>query len=240
MPPINFFQSIDDLAYDARIGFGDTLDYIWKAPEFIDLQERTERKKLTEYYSDTPATRAVRWELESRKLYRVFPLLMGVGNLFASASLFEIYLLQLAKLLEMRTGVLLAERGQGVQWLLSYFRRMGIDTAAFVLWPQVNASLKIRHCLMHASGLLAYSRDEVAIRQIVTSRTFLARAHRDRTRSLGDPMVVIAATPFGERLEITNYYAWLQTAYLRDYFLALCGEAEGVMHQPSTASVTKR
>ncbi len=216
------FGSLKALCQDAHLGFDDTLDFIWKAPEFIALQEQIEQRKLEEECDDI---RGFRWALESRKLYRVFPMLMATGNLFTSTSLFEIYLLQLAKVLEMRTGQPINGRNQGVTRYLDYLRSLRVDTSAPALWPQVNAALKIRNCLMHASGLLTDSRDRVDLQRIVSGKIYLSTRHRSRSVEEEGHMVAILHTPFGERLQITNYYAWLQTSYLRDYFLDICERA---------------
>lgn len=227
--PSSHFSSIEALCRDAHTGFDDTLDYIWKAPEFITLQEQIEQRKLEEEYS---GVREFRWALESRKLYRVFPMLMANGNLFTSTSLFEIYLLQLAKALEMRTGTPVNGRGQGVSRFLHYIRSLGVDTSSPALWQQVNAALKIRHCLMHASGLLVDSRDRIDVQRIVASKIYLSARHRSRDIEEEGPMVDILDTPFGERLQITNYYAWLQTSYLRDYFVDLSELAAAMVGEP--------
>jgi hypothetical protein len=227
--PSSHFGSIQALCRDAHIGFDDTLDYIWKTPEFISLQEQIERRKLEEEYDDI---QGFRWALESRKLYRVFPMLMANGNLFTSTSLFEIYLLQLAKALEMRTGTPVDGRGQGVTRFLGYIRSLGVDTSSAPLWQQVNATMKIRHCLMHASGLLVESRDRIDVQRIVSSKTYLSTRHRSCSVEEEGPMVEILRTPFGERLQITNYYAWLQTSYLRDYFVDISERSAAMVGEP--------
>jgi hypothetical protein len=85
------------------------------------------------------------------------------------------------------------------------------------LSTQVDAALKIRNCLMHASGLLAHSRDAEELRRILKSGTFLLREHRKEKGLLR-----IVETGVGQRLQVANDYPWLLSSYLRDFFLDLC------------------
>jgi hypothetical protein len=79
------------------------------------------------------------------------------------------------------------------------------------------AAIKIRNCLIHASGFLMHSRDENDLRRILKSGTFLLREHR---RSKG--MIQIDKTNSGERMQIDNEYPWLLSCYLRDFFAEIC------------------
>jgi hypothetical protein len=211
---------LENFEWQVRLHLDAATDYIWKTPEFLELQERVELEKL-EDYADDPAGRHFRWEWESHSLYSVFPTLMATSNLFISLSLFEFYLLRLALICSDQTGrALQTVSGQGVQQSLRYLRALGINTAQPEYWPQIDAGLKIRHCLMHASGLLIHSREATELRRIVRSRTYLSQGHR-RSVPDTDADVSIVTTPLGERVKIDNQYAWLLTAYARDYLVEL-------------------
>jgi hypothetical protein len=213
---------LQEVGRDASSSFDDALDYFWKTPQFLKQQESIERQKADEYFSDTPWMRDLRWSIESRKIRRVFPYLMAVGNLFTAVAIYELYALELALVLDGRSSARLsAERGQGLERSLKYIRAVGVDPASGPLYSQVTAALKIRNCLMHASGVLTRSRDHREIERIVASREYISANH-DRSRERENPMVDIVTTRFGRKLEITNHYAWLATAYLRDHFMDLC------------------
>lgn len=83
---------------------------------------------------------------------------------------------------------------------------------------------------MHAMGVLSRSRDHAAIPHIVNAHLYLSPQHRDtRDNPTGAGRVIIAESHQGARLTIDNTYAWLATAYLRDYFLALCDATQAVL-----------
>ena len=92
---IEILSAIDRLAREGALDFGDTADFIWKAPTLIERQTEIEKAKLQEYFPNDMRMRLLRWRFESRKLEHLFPLLMSTGNVFAVVSLFETYLLRL-------------------------------------------------------------------------------------------------------------------------------------------------
>lgn len=227
VPPPEGSTAWDALALAAYHEYDDILDFVWKTPSFVESQEAIELKKLRDYYSDTDWIRDVRWALESRKLYEVFPKLMAHGNLFMVVSAFEVHVLRLAKLVESTGGTpLSAQAGQGFAKVFSYLRSHGIDAQSLLHWPQADAAMRIRNCLTHANGILAYSRDETELRRIVASRTYLTRAHRVGTPREGIPDITIAATELGDQLRIPDDYPFLATAYLRNSFMELCSAAK--------------
>jgi hypothetical protein len=212
---------IVELAVFAQLDFNYAIDYVWKAPTLIEALTKIEGDKLREY-SDPSRARELR-RMEQLKLKRLFPALVSQGNLFVVCSLFEAYVLQLATESQKFVDSRLDETaGKGITRWLTYLRRIGVETQAVSPWPQVEAALRIRNCLIHAQGALRLSKDETEIRRIVKSRTFLEL--RLRKRSLRHPVVrvEIVQSALGDRLEITNGYSWLAGAYLRDYFSNLC------------------
>ncbi len=217
-------SAIDSLGWGAQLDFDDAADFIWKTPTLIEHQTEIEKAKLYQYFPDDVRMRLLRWRLESRKLEKIFPSLMSTGNVFIVVSLFEMYALRLCLLTQtFSEASLRGTKGQGISRTFEYLRGTGIDHGSCRLWTQVDAALKIRNCLMHASGFLAQSRDEKDLRRILKSGTFLPREHRN-----SKDMVQIAETDLGQRLQITNEYPWLLCCYLRDFFLEMCQLARQV------------
>ncbi len=143
---------------------------------------------------------------------------MSAGNVFTVVSLFETYLLRLCLLIQALSGARLGDtKGQGIPRALEYLRHTGIEGTRLQLWTQVDAALKIRNCLMHASGFLTHSRDAKELRRILKSGTFLPQKHR---KNKG--IIQIVETDLGQRLQIANEYPWLLSSYLRDFFWDLC------------------
>jgi len=213
---------------NAYFDFDNALDYVWKAPTLIEELTKIESKKLKR--NSDPETRVWRWIVETEKLRVFFPEMVAHGNMFAVCSLFEVHLLYLCAELQKHTRYRIDGcPGQGIGRWLAYFRRVGVDTTKLSLWPQVAAALKIRNCLMRAKGALQHSRDAPEIRRIVARRTFLTEAHRRPSRTKSDSVrVEVCSDEIGDRLEISNGYAWLACAYLHDYFVTL-GNALGEM-----------
>jgi hypothetical protein len=86
-------KEIDRIAESAYREFSNAADYVWKTPRFIEKEYNDELEKLP----DDEELARLRWRLESTKLKHVFPFLLATGNLFSVTSLFETYLLRLAK-----------------------------------------------------------------------------------------------------------------------------------------------
>jgi len=221
------FQRIDILAESAGFEFYYAADFFWKAPSLLKQQKSIEISKLFEYFPTDVESRRERWQHESRKLEKTFPFLMATGNLYTITSLFEVYVLRLLHIVEKHCNKSLKEiRGQGIQRYFLYLHSIGVETTDLPLWPQVDAAIKIRNCLMHASGILSSSRDEKELRRITASGTFLTSEHR-RKRGQAPEEVRIIRDDNGDRLQVANDYAWLLSAYFRDYFLDLCQTTKG-------------
>lgn len=218
-------NEIDIIANTAYREFSDAADYIWKTPRFIGEEFKDEIQKLP----NDPKIAHLRWHFESKKLKHVFPFLLATGNLFSVTSLFEIYLLRLSKELEKIIGNdLRSLNGQGVQRVFKFLKTCGIKPDSIRLWPQIDAAIKIRNCLSHASGLLEWSRDEKELRRIVKSGNFLCKDNRKGYQEVhgGLDQVIIYASGFGDRIQISNNYAFLSCAYYRDFFIELCEKSK--------------
>jgi len=214
------------LAKQAQMEFTAASDYIWKSPRLIEHETKLELEKLPVYFPNDPQTAKLRWEFESRNLTKVFPYLIAVGNLFSVASLFETYLLLLGSKLQDHSGLPLESvKGQGVAKLFAYFKELGIPPNSVPLYEQVQAAIRIRNCLAHASGMLAWSRDNKELRRLQASGAYLSREHRDMRIARGGAFdeVRITKSSVGDRLHISNGYSFTVASYLQQYFVALCG-----------------
>lgn len=227
--PLNNARDIK-LARSAYDEFSNAADYIWKTPRFLEAEREEELAKLPIYFPNAPQLASLRWQHESAKIDRTFPFLMSRGNLFSIASLYESYLHLLAKDIEKSTGnPLKLARGQGVSKIYNYFKTVDINYSAVDFFEQVDAALKIRNCLFHASGILDWCKSPEQIIRIVDNLIYLSKDHRQhRIKSYNsDNEVVIFKSKFGNRLEIINQYPWIVAFYFRDYFVGLCLEAKG-------------
>ncbi|WP_340679607.1 hypothetical protein [Paraglaciecola sp.] len=121
-----------------------------------------------------------------------------------------------------------SDKGQGVSKINNYFKIVGLEFKSVHLFEQVDAALKIRNCLFHASGILDWCKKPEQVVGIVDNLTFLSEAHRQRRKASDKKAneVIINTTKFGRRLEIINDYSFLVANYLRDYFVGLCIEAK--------------
>lgn len=222
---IKSMREIDIIANTAYSEFCDVADYIWKTPRFIETEFEDEIQKLPV----DPELARLRWGFESKKLKQVFPFLLATGNLLSVTSLFEIYLLRLSKELEKITGNdLHSVRGQGVQRVFNFLKACRIKHDSISLWPQIDAAIKIRNCLSHASGLLEWSHDDNELRRIVKSGTFLSKDTRKRQQEVPDGLdeVIIYTSDFGDRIQISNNYSFLSCSYYRDFFIELCEKSK--------------
>src|SRR5262249_19559884 len=165
---------------------------------------------------------------ESNKLESLFPYLIAVGNLFSVVSIFESYLLLLSGKLQEHTSVAISSsKGQGVARLFNYLRSLDIVAGKLPLYEQIQAAIKIRNCLAHASGMLPWSRDEKELRRLTVSGTYLTKEHRDMRHAQGGVYdeVVVSESPLGDRLQVTNEYSHIVAYYTRKYLIDLCGTA---------------
>ena len=96
------------------------------------------------------------------------------------------------------------------------------------LYEQVQAALKIRNCLAHASGMLAWFHEEKELRRIQSRATYFSREHRNRQIAKDGTFdeILITQSAMGDRLEVKNEYSFVVSSYLREYFVALCGAAK--------------
>lgn len=230
LPSLDIVE-IERLRDRAYLEFADVGDFIWKAPRLIDNERELEERKLDAYFSNDGEHRQHRQrrrEMEQRKLDSTFPYMITTGNLFALLSLFESYLLLLADELQTLNPRQLNEtRGQGVSRLFSYFKSCGLSSETQPLYEQVMAALKIRNCLIHASGMLSWSKEAAELRRIETTMSFLSIEDRQRRRQFKDaePLVKVTQSGLGERIVVQGLYCHVLCSYLSQYFMSLCESA---------------
>ena len=216
----------EQLAARASEEFENFSDFIWKAPRLVETERESELAKLELYFPNDPESRELRWKCESHKLDHVFPYLIAVGNLFALLSLFESYVLALCIEVQSRTLVRLdSVRGMGISRLLGFLRNAGIKLEDLRLHRQILAAIKIRNCLIHASGVLSWSHDNNDLRDLQRTGKYLSSEHQGVRTAQGGEDVYLQPSPLGDRLIIRNDYCHILSSYLKRYFVALCESA---------------
>lgn len=235
------------LASNALDEFSNLADYIWKTPNFIESERSVEEAKLHDYFPITGdekhdemarRLRQMRWYLESRKLFVSFPIWAASGNLFLSLALFESYCLRLVKLIEQRSELSLAEvQARGASKIFKFLEKSGIDIFKRSCYRELQVSLRIRNCLIHAEGLLALDKDQVSLRRIISKGRYLTREHVERRERRGLPLdeVRIIASDLGDRIVVSNDYPHVVTTYARDFFIDTAAEAHRVYAKASIA-----
>lgn len=217
--------------------FDNLRDYVWKTPNLIEHERFIEEEKLRAYFPITgdpkgdevaQRLRQTRWYYESQKLLVSFPNWMATGNLFLSLALFESYCLRLVKLIEQRSCLFLADtRGRGTSKIFAFLEASGIDIFKRSYCREIQVSLRIRNCLIHAEGLLELDKDEKSLRRIIANGRYLAPEHieRRRRRKLPIDEIGIAASDLGDRIVVSNDYPHVITTYARDFLIDAAAEA---------------
>jgi hypothetical protein len=229
------FKSLAEQAYQ---DFSDLGDFVWKAPKLLESETELELQKLGKYFpitgnpkrdEEAKRLRAIRWYFEGRKLFQIFPALIATGNLLNCVSLFESYCLLLCRELEGRSTINLNQiPGLGIARIFRFFTDNGIDVDAIPMHKQLLIAFQICNCLVHAAGLLAWVQNSEQLRSAVAKSDYLSQFHQQRKNKLEKwtANVSIVDDSVGERLQISNDYAHLLTAYLRDYFCSLCNRSQ--------------
>lgn len=204
-------------------------DYIWKAPGLIDHETELEKKKLKQYFSEPSRLAELRWRHELLKLEGTFPYMIAVGNLFSVASLYETYLLYIVRMIDV-DDKWSTVTGQGVSRIHSFFKLLGIDYSGLSTYAAVAAAISIRNCLVHCSGVLAWSREATKLHCLIDSGRFLSQDDRARRIKLGSEFheVRIVQSFLGARVQIENTYAHNACCYFRDHLLLLVASAATV------------
>ncbi len=217
------------LSSNANIDFNFAGDFIWKSPKFLSQELKSEAIKSKEYYKNKPELAKIRFSLEVATISKVFTFHIATGNLFCTTSLFESYILRFALMMEKYTGKKLEEmKGQGINRIFRYLRYSGLQINNIKLWLQIDAALKIRNCLVHAHGILAWIRNENDLRRIIKGKIYLEKGSRkiDRTEADFKDDLIIVPSDLGDQIRISNNYAWTANYYYRNYFIDLCQAAK--------------
>jgi hypothetical protein len=225
------------LAVSVLQEFNNLADYIWKTPNLLEHERSVEKEKLRAYFPVTgdpkrdelgERLRKARWGHESHKLFVSFPNWMATANLFLTLAQFESYCLRLVRLIEGRSNLALADaQGRGTSKIFAFLQASGIDIFTRVYCREMQVSLRVRNCLIHAEGLLELDKDEKSLRRIIAKGKYLTPEHVERRRRLKLPLdeLRIAATDLGDRIVVTNDYSHVVTAYARDFLVDAAAEA---------------
>lgn len=220
-------KNIKELLGLIEFEFDLVCDYVWKSPNFIKHETELEKRKLKSYFPDDDRLASMRWSLESLKLEHIYPKAISMGNLFYVSSLFETYMLRLAKELENNVGVSFSEqKGQGISKILKYLKKCNLEYTNSEYWSQVESMLKIRNCLAHANGNLSFARNPDELTKIVNNNLYLnsvqKKALKGRLTKGYNDDVKINSTDLGNVLTVKNECAYLALLHYKDFLVDIC------------------
>lgn len=219
----NLLDKYKEIAYEAYFKFEDISDYVYKSQRLIEHETKSEIAKPDDYFPNDESMRELRWKLESTKLKNVFPDLISSGNLFNVLSILETYLMILALELEKNLNKqLLSSKGNGINRIFNFLRYLGINLEEKKYYHQINAAIKIRNCLLHANGMLAWSKDVIELKRIQQSVIYLSHDHRDNEKY---NKISIVNSVIGERIQIDNNYPFILCFYATEFIVDLCKSA---------------
>ena len=204
-------------------------DFIWKSNR-LTLKEKQREEEIYNIYarsSDADMTVAnLRWEHESFKINKVFPYLTNVSNLFTLISILEHNLFKLAKEIEKRETSLLIKdiRKTGLNKLFEYFRKNGVILEKVTLFKQIQASIKIRNCFFHASGVVSWSKDAIELNNIVKNKFYFDKKDKENQQinNNNEYIISIVESDFGKQLQLTHNYTFILSSYIKDFLQDLC------------------
>ena len=216
-------DQIEELHQAAFWDFYFLSDYIWKIPDFLSADFRREIRKALAYHQDEPDMLKSRLNLEKQKILNSFSYHMTIGNLLQVVSIFEVYALLLARIIEPVSGISLSEvkKKYGIWKTLEYFRLVGLVPFGYINWEQISALIRVRNCFVHASGFLNYCKDSKKIQEIIKNKRFLPKDILDRRyqKKLGtDDLSVITDGPLGPRIQIKHEYVHYASGLFHGYY----------------------
>lgn len=212
------------------IEFGHISDFVWKSHNLIDQEKEREDEinnlYITKGFDYSLEIAAQRWEYESFKIEKVFPYLINVSNLFTIISILEHNLLKLAKIVEKLDNSIMLKNvsGSGINKLFKYFRQRNINLETIDKFTQIQASIKIRNSFFHASGIFTWSKDNIELLNIIKNKTYYVKGFGDNFNNDDNEKynIKIKESDLGEHLELTHYYTFNLTGYIRDFLVELC------------------
>ncbi len=175
------------------------------------------------------ALRERRFVHEFGKLLVDFPDFMGSSSFVMVLARLEYFLFLICKDHERASNIRLdqfKDGSRGVRRLLNYVASVSRRYAPDDKLEQVRHAITLRNCVVHANGVVALSKDEARIREIVAARLYYPeqlRSSQDTERCVHHPKV--EQTLVGERLVIPNHSAHWICAAARDSLMSLCVEA---------------
>lgn len=204
-------------------------DFIWKSNRLIVEEKKREEEIYSICESSLSADMIVanlRWEHESFKINKVFPYLTNVSNLFTLISILEHNLLKLAKEIEKRENSLLINdiKKTGLNKLFEYFRKKGVVLEKVTLFKQIQASIKVRNCFFHASGVISWSKDATELNNIVKNKLYFDKKDKENPQinTNQEYIISIVESDFGQQLQLTHNYTFILSIYIKDFLKNLC------------------
>ncbi|AEA71626.1 Hypothetical protein PSEBR_cmegm128 [Pseudomonas brassicacearum subsp. brassicacearum NFM421] len=205
-------------------------DFVWKSDHVITREKEIEQKKIKSYFPDKDAAKdviAARAEILQNRLENTYPYMISSGNLFSILSIFEAYLLRLARSTEDFFGAdFKTTKGNGCDKIFNYFRAIDIAPEKISLHEQIKCAQKIRNCLTHAGGLLQLYRDADSLEKLVADQAYLSSNDRKRRAANSSPMELVSIGDYyiGQKVTITHHYPHLLTNYLSEYIQSIGSE----------------
>jgi len=203
-------------------------DFIWKS-NYLILEEKKREKEIYNMYEEASidmTTANLRWEYESFKINKIFPYLTNISNLFTLISILEHNLFKLSKELENRDSSLLISdiRGAGINKLFEYFKKKNINLEKVTLFKQIQASIKIRNCFFHASGVISWSKDDIELKNIVKNKLYFDQEFREKPNIKNNKewIISIVKSDYGQQLQLTHNYTFILSSYIKDFLIGLC------------------
>src|SRR3989339_826794 len=108
--------------------------------------------------------------------------------------------------------------------LFDYFRKKGVNLEKVTLFKQIQASIKIRNCFFHASGVISWSKDDIELKNIVKNKLYFDNKEKENPRINTDQewVISIVESDFGQQLQLTHNYTFILSNYIKIFLKDLC------------------
>lgn len=217
-PGQRFIADLEDLIQIMHLEWHDISDYVWKSSGLIWHEQKLEERKIEASDTSLASVReliAHRAYIHTRRWSHTYPFMIASGGLFTVLSIFESYLLSLAVIADKVYGGFSTVKGNGSEKLFRYFRSLGISPESIKYYEQIKSAQKIRNCLTHAGGDLRLAKDELELRRIVESQTFISPEER---ATQGDHKYVsIEMYFYTDKIKVSMDYPLQLCHYLKSY-----------------------
>jgi len=201
----------------------------------LDVIRGDEMAKLDLYHSDDPIGREIRWMFEGPKHDTFFPTALNYAFVVLVFITLETRLMRVCDVLHEVKGFPVRAKdmsGSGLERYLSYLSKLaGVNRSKLPNWQAVSKLTIIRNCIVHASGIVNYSKDAQEIRSMVINRSYLTKVHRtniekyeNREGKKRNDDIEITISDNIEKLVVKKSYTHAVSSYARDFLLQIMGE----------------